>query len=391
MGIYSDFLDKNMSFEALTAERKTWLKRISEIRGKRDILVYAVDINKRAPISIDNSDIIPFTDMLSDLNGSSGIDIILQTPGGIADVVERFVSALRDKYDNVGVIIPGMAMSAGTIFTMAADEILMGKTSSLGPIDAQIISGGKQYSADAFLEGLNKIKEEVEKTNKLNPVYIPILQNISPGEIQDNENAQKLSATLVKDWLVKYKFSHWPVHTKTGKPVTEEEKKRRATEIAEELGKHSKWLTHSRPLGIKELRNLKLEIQDYTENPELNEAITKYFILLSMTFDISSVYKIYETPDKQIMKFATPPHDIIPNSIDLQKEKPHSVVQIKYTCPNCKMPINIQGNFDAETPIAQGFIKFPENNILECPNCKTHNNLQKIRMDIEGQFKQKLI
>jgi ClpP class serine protease len=84
---------------------------------------------------------------------------------------------------------------------MAGDEILMGKTSALGPIDAQMIypGTGKRFSADALLEGLEKIKKEVLDTGKLNPAYIPILQNISPGEIQHCENAQAFSRTLVRE------------------------------------------------------------------------------------------------------------------------------------------------------------------------------------------------
>ncbi|MBK8352706.1 MAG: Clp protease ClpP, partial [Saprospirales bacterium] len=104
-------------------------------------------------------------DQLSNLNGKS-IDIILETGGGIAEVVEDIVRILRSKYDNVGIIIPGTAKSAGTILSMAADEILMGTGSSLGPIDAQIITQSKRFSADAFLEGLEKIKADVIAISK---------------------------------------------------------------------------------------------------------------------------------------------------------------------------------------------------------------------------------
>jgi len=67
---------------------------------------------------------------------------------------------------------------------MSVDEILMGPASALGPIDAQMSWQGKRFSADALLEGLEKIKEEVAGSGILNKAYIPILQGISPGEIQ---------------------------------------------------------------------------------------------------------------------------------------------------------------------------------------------------------------
>ena len=183
------------------------LSSISQLRGNRDILVFASDFSKGgAPTGIDYTDLLATQDQLENMSGKA-IDIILETPGGIGEIVEDIVRLIRHRYDTVGMIIPGHAKSAGTIFAMAGDEILMGDGSSLGPIDGQLQAGnGKSFSADAFLEGLEKIKREVEDTRKLNPAYIPILQNISPGEIQKCENVQSFSKRLVTDWLIKYKI-----------------------------------------------------------------------------------------------------------------------------------------------------------------------------------------
>lgn len=57
--------------------------------------------------------------------------------GNKAETVDDMVNFLRKKFDFIGIITPGTAKSAGTIFTMAADEILMGTTSALGLIEAQ--------------------------------------------------------------------------------------------------------------------------------------------------------------------------------------------------------------------------------------------------------------
>jgi hypothetical protein len=82
MGIYSDYLDRQLGFSELTTERKKQLERISTLRGGRDVLVFAADLNKsNAPISIGYSDILPIDDQLSNLCGKA-IDVILETPGG---------------------------------------------------------------------------------------------------------------------------------------------------------------------------------------------------------------------------------------------------------------------------------------------------------------------
>ena len=102
---------------------------------------------------------LPFSDQLSNLKKDS-IDIILETPGGFAEVVEDMVRLIRHRYEKVGIIVPGYCKSAGTIFAMAGDEIFMGPMSALGPIDAQIMFNNKRFSADAFLEGLEKSKKK---------------------------------------------------------------------------------------------------------------------------------------------------------------------------------------------------------------------------------------
>lgn len=265
MGYYSEYIDRQMSFQDLTSERKRQLTRISEIRGGRDILVFASDMNKaNAAISIGYADILPIGDQLQNLTGAS-IDLILETPGGSGEVAEDIVRLLRDKYEDVGVIIPGWAKSAGTIMAMAANEILMEPASALGPIDAQLAWQGKFFSADALLEGIEKIKREVEQTGVLNKAYIPILQGISPGEIQSAENALAFAKELVTGWLASYKFKNWSIHTSTGQPVSPEDKKQRAEEIAGKLCNHGHWLTHGRSIKLSNLRDeMRLQITDYS-------------------------------------------------------------------------------------------------------------------------------
>lgn len=384
MGVYSEYLDKQFSFEELTNERKKQLARISSLRG-RDILVYASDVNSDVPNSIDYSDELPFSDQLSNIN-TDDIDIILQTPGGLAEVVEDLVRFVREKHSNVGIIVPGMAKSAGTIFAMAADEILMGKVSSLGPIDAQIISNGKRFSADAFLEGLKKICKKTAEEKSIELAYIPMLQNLSPGEIQHCENAQNFSKTLVTKWLKEYKFKNWLIHENSQLPVTEIDREKRAEEIASELCNHSRWLTHERSLGIDELRALKLVITDYSTDLELNDAITRYFTLLQMSFE-TNIFKIYETPQSQIYRstnalqpIENTPIQQFPNPLCLDLE-----------CGKCHSKTKIQVNFNQKFPLGEGFMSFPKNNILKCPTCGAESNLLGLRQQLEAQTKKKIV
>ncbi len=386
MGFYTEYLDANMDFKQNTQERKKQLKKISELRNNSDVLVYASDLTKNAPNLIDYSDILLFQDQLSNLSGEN-IDVIVETPGGFAEVVEDLIRLIRDKYKKFSVIIPGYAKSAGTIFTMAADEILMGSMSALGPIDAQIMFNNKKFSADAFLEGLEKIKTEIQVTGKLNPAYIPILQNISPGEIQHCENAQKFSKILVYKWLSEYKFKDWKKHSSTGKDVTDEEKIERANWIADELCKHSNWLTHGRSIKIADLVKLKLKITDYSKNPPLNEAITRYYTLLRMSFD-TNIYKICETANTQVYRFLISATE---QKQQIQPQQAKNVI-IEFECPKCKHKHEMQANLDKSMALKKGLIPYPvSDNILRCTNCGTENNLMPLRLQIEAKTGKKIV
>lgn len=383
MGIYADYLNQFKNIDEINKERKKMLKRIAKLRDNRDILVIAADLSKgRARIAIEYTDILAVEDQLENLSGKD-IDIILETPGGFAEVVEDIVKLIRGKYEHVGIIIPGYAKSAGTIFAMAGDEILMGKASALGPIDAQILSpNGKRYSADAFLKGLDKIKDEVEETKKLNAVYIPILQNISPGEIQHCENAQSLSKKLVTDWLTNYKFKFWEKHS-DGRPVTNEDRHKRAEEIALDLTSQSKWLTHGRSIKIDDLEKLKVKITDYATIHDLDDAIKRYYTLLRMTFENTAIYKIFETPDSQIYRFVASPTPL--------PIKGKSVL-LDITCKKCGNKVKVQANLEKGVPLQEGAIPFPvSNNILKCSNCKTEHSLMALREQIEAQTGKKML
>ena len=94
--------------------------------------------------------------------------VIHDTPGGIVEVVERMVYAIRHFYTEVIFIIPDRAMSAGTIFALSGDRILMDYFSCLGPIDPQIEKDGKLVPALSYLnqfERLNKKAAEGKLTS----------------------------------------------------------------------------------------------------------------------------------------------------------------------------------------------------------------------------------
>lgn len=408
MGIYSEYLNRPLSFPDLQAERQRQLVRISKLRGDRDVLVFAADITKPPPwTSIGYQDLLPISDQLSNLSGRA-IDLILETPGGSGESAEDIVRLLHGKYEEVGIIVPGTAKSAGTIMAMAADEILMEPVSSLGPIDAQLQWQGKVFSADALIEGMEKIKTEIARTGSLNKAYIPILQGISPGELQSAENALAFAKDLVTDWLARYKFKTWTQHSSTGAPVSESEKKTRAKEIAETLCNHRHWKTHARSIKLEDLEAMRLRITDYSKAPDLADAIRRYYTLLQMSFAsnytrvqvpaLQSLYKVFETPQSQIYRFMTLPGAPVsppfpaPMPTPTQALPQHmEVAIIEATCGRCGTLSRVQANLGKKRPLQVGCIPFPANNRLTCPRCGAELDLSEPRRRLEAQLKRPVV
>ena len=382
MGIYSDYLDKNFSGADLYKERKKQLLRIEKLRC-RHVLVIAADVQNRLAV-LSNEDLLSVHDQLSNIDGGDAIDLILETPGGSGEAAEDIVRIIRDRFSSMGVIVPGTAKSAGTILAMAGDEILMSDESGLGPIDAQISQKGKVFSAHALLQGMDQIKQEIEETGSLNPIHIPMLQNLSPGELQHARNVQDFAVELVRQWLVNYKFKDWTIHSTSGNAVTEEEKQGRANEIATALSDYSRWKTHGRSIKISNLHELGLRITNFGDSYELADAICRYYILLRMTFE-SNIFKLFETPTSQIVRFeqvniaSTPAQD-----------KAHQVI-VGLTCKKCNAAMKVQGNLKVQSPLLPGNLPFPANNKLQCSTCGVTHDLVQARQQIETQSKTQLL
>lgn len=80
--------------------------------------------------------------------------------------------------------------------------------------------------------------------------------------------------------MVKYKFKNWTQH-RDGRPVTIHDKEQRATEIAGHLSDNNDWKSHGRPINIEALKELKLKVEDYSEQNDLRAKIRDYYETMS--------------------------------------------------------------------------------------------------------------
>ena len=187
---------------------------------------------------------------------------------------------------------------------------------------------------------------------------------------------------MVTEWLARYKFKYWDKHS-DGRDVTEEERCSRAKEIATDLCSQSRWLTHGRSIKIDDLEKLKVKITDYSKNAKLNEVITRYYTLLRMSFESSTIYKIFETADSQIYRFMAPVQPALQNQGNLS---------FAISCPKCKHNLKVQANLKKNMPLEAGAIAYPVlTDSVDCPKCRKKINLLPLRQQIESQFGTKVV
>lgn len=102
---------------------------------QRPLVAYFASPYYRSEVAID--DIKRLQEVVYPFEGQH-IDILIETDGGDPDAAEGIVSMLQSILKGFRAIVPLRAKSSGTLICLAADQILMGPSSELGPIEPQI-------------------------------------------------------------------------------------------------------------------------------------------------------------------------------------------------------------------------------------------------------------
>src|ERR1019366_1586842 len=87
------------------------------------------------------------------------IALVIDSPGGQADVAYQLAMILRRRCGSFMAIIPRWAKSAATLLSLAADEIYLGEDGQLGPLDVQIYDADKEERYSSALDEVGAIGE----------------------------------------------------------------------------------------------------------------------------------------------------------------------------------------------------------------------------------------
>ena len=209
-------------------------------------------------------------ELLPDTDKKEILVVILQTSGGLAEVAERIIETIRDRYSKLYFVIPDYAMSAGTILAMGGDKIYMGYSSSLGPIDPQIFQGDRFLSALGYLNEYDDLNKKAKKGD-LTTVEFSLINQMDLSFLYECKQAKKLTVDLIKKWLPQYMFKD--------NNDSPDAKVKQAEDIASKFGSEE-WRSHTRMLSRETVKNIGLNIDNIEDNQNLMLSVNRYASLL---------------------------------------------------------------------------------------------------------------
>ena len=290
MPSFGEILNDIQSNSKIDTLRRKYIQELSDYTHRNTIVYYSAFLNKpNAEIGIDDDDMNGFMSAVYKLDTSKGLDLILHTPGGSPTAAEAIVDYLRSVFGtDIRVIVPQMAMSAGTLISCAAKEIIMGKHSSLGPIDPQI-SGIPAYN---IVREITEAKDDLNNNTNIAYWQIQLSKYKTHALIYSCLDAIKLSEDLAHKWL------------KTGmfKELESKEAAKKAKEITEKLNEHIESKNHGRHFNAEYCKKMGLNIMPLEEDDNLQEKVLSIHHTCILTFSITPAVKIIENSNNSYIK-----------------------------------------------------------------------------------------
>jgi hypothetical protein len=266
--------------------RRKYIARLSEKTGRNTIVYYSGWLQKgdlarqgTRGFDVNDGDKTGFMATINKLDRARGLDLVLHTPGGEIAATESIVDYLRQMFGtNIRAIVPQLALSAGTMIALSCRQIVMGKHSSLGPIDPQI--GG--VAAHGIIEEVNRTIEIVTQAPHLAPLYQMIFAKYGPTLIGEAQKSIAWANQIVTEWLTTGMFAD--AHTAADK----------AAKVLDGLGDHALTLSHARHISIKMAKDLDIDVVALESDPDLQEAVLSVHHACIQTFSATPAIKIIE-------------------------------------------------------------------------------------------------
>ncbi|MCE2560044.1 MAG: S49 family peptidase [Acidobacteria bacterium] len=263
--------------------RRRYLRELGRVTGRNVIVYYSGWLQKSGlqGVAISDEDKNGFMTVIHEMDRTRGLDLLLHTPGGETAATESLVDYLRASFgSDIRAVVPQLAMSGGTMIACACKEVLMGKHSSLGPIDPQFAG----IPAHGVVEEFDRARRVIEENPASIPLWQPIIAKYSPTLIGECEKAIAWSNEMTAEWLRAGMFENQE------KAAADEKIER----ILKELGDHALTKSHARHLSIQRCRDIGLKVAALEDDQELQEAVLSVHHACMLTFSATPAIKLIE-------------------------------------------------------------------------------------------------
>jgi hypothetical protein len=256
------------------AERRARYKAIEDYR-KRPLIVYATTTRPNVMGMLAGDAVREFIDQIDALTDADKVDVLVHSTGGDALAAWKLMSILRERFDEVVVLVPFMAFSAATLFALGADQIVMHPHASLGPIDPQVTivqpdGTRRQFSYEDVGAFLRFLTNEVKVTEQahLSSIIEKLFSVVDPVNVGAATRASELSSSVGERLLLLH--------------MTSTEDKARARQIAENLNKS--FFAHGD--AVSRTRASELQLKIAPEDVELERLLWEAYLGLESYMEL---------------------------------------------------------------------------------------------------------
>lgn len=299
--------------EPFDTVRLRHMRRLAKATGN-NVAVYATCFvqNPSAPkaaLSITSEDVHGFMDILRGADKKKGLDLILHSPGGKIAAAEGIANYLHRHFAGrrIRVIVPYMAMSAATMLACAADLVVMGDHSSLGPIDPQLplAQGGNQRMVAAhsvigefdYMMGKGPAlgrqwADAFSRQAGINSAQLPVLgvpfekmwaevvtARYPLGMLDECRRQIERSKSQTSGWLRQRMLA---------------DDSQKAESLAKYLADHDHFMSHDRRISAAkaESEGMKVERLEEAEGGKMQDPVLSVYHALSHAFSLTRAAKI---------------------------------------------------------------------------------------------------
>ena len=154
-----------------------------------------------------------FVPLLDGLFPTERISLVLYTKGGSTLTAWSLINMLRMFCDDLEIIVPAMAHSAGTLMCLGANRVIMTKQATLGPIDPSItgplnplVPGNLNPNVRApvsveSIKGYIQMAKDDFGVKDMTPVLIDLAQKVHPLVLGSIFRSKSQIQTLAKQLL----------------------------------------------------------------------------------------------------------------------------------------------------------------------------------------------